>query len=674
MKYPRLLEPLDLGFTQLANRAIMGSMHTGLEEADNGFERMAVFFAERAAAGVGMIITGGISPNVEGRLDKSKLSTVEEAQQHQIITRAVHEANPEAKICLQILHGGPLAHTTKLVSPSGIRSRISPLQPAELDADGVERHINDHANCAAMAQMAGYDGVEIIGSAGYLISTFLVEKTNRRSDQYGGCFENRMRFAVEIVKRSRAAVGPDFIIAFRVPAMDMLQGGLHWNEIVTLAKAVEAAGATIISTHFTWHESAVPTITTRVPRAAFAPVTGRLREHVNVPVITSNRINLPSVAEEVLEEGYADLVSMARPMLADSQFMRKTLEGRDEEINICIACNQACLDNAVKGEMVSCLVNPRACHETLLNYSPVTTPKNLAVVGAGPAGLAFATTAAERGHQVTLFEADSEIGGQFNLAKRIPGKEEYQGTVSYYQRMIEKFNVDLRLNQRVSCETLLAENFDHIVVATGISPRTPDLPGVDHPKVMGYIEAIHHPEKVGKRVAVMGAGGIGFDVSELISHSGVSASLDRDVFAREWGIDFDNHPPGGVTGVEPFMAPSPREITLLQRKQTSVGKGLGKTSGWAHKMALKRRHVKMLNAVSYEKIDDAGLHILRDGQPELIEADTIILCTGQEPDNALFLALQTAGASCDVIGGAFEASELDAKRAIKQACYLAAEI
>ncbi len=674
MKYPKLLEPLDLGFTTIKNRSIMGSMHTGLEEMDGGFERMAAYFAERAANNIGMIITGGIAPNEESSLGGAAMSSDEEAAKHRIVTKAVHDAAPDVKICMQILHPGPLANNPKMVAPSAVRSRIARHVPNELDKAGIQKQIDDHVRCAVMAQKAGYDGVEIIGSAGYLISTFLVSKTNLREDEYGGPFENKMRFALEIVEQTRAAVGDDFILIFRIAAMDMLEGGMSWEEIVTLGKALEQAGATIISTHFTWHESAVPTIATMVPRAAFTSVTGRLRKEVGIPVITSNRINMPDVAEDVLARGDADLVSMARPLLADSEFMRKAVEGREDEINTCIACNQACLDHTFMGKLTTCLVNPRACHETKLNYDPTSSPKHIAVVGAGPAGLAYATVAAERGHKVTLFEASSEIGGQFNLAKTIPGKEEFYETLRYYSRMIEVHDIDLRLNTKADATLLKEGGFDHIIVSTGIKPRTPDIDGINHSKVVGYIDAIKGNKEIGKKVAIIGAGGIGFDVSELISHTGTSGAVDRDVFAAEWGVDFENHPRGGVTGVEPQVFKSDREITLLQRKDSRVGAGLGKTTGWTHRIALTRRGVGMMNGVEYVKIDDGGLHILQGGQPQTLDVDTIIVCAGQDPLQDVYQDLQGSGTSVDLIGGAFEAKELDAKAAINQASYLAAAI
>ncbi len=669
--YPHLFAPLDLGFTTIKNRAIMGSMHTGLEEAENGYERMAAFYAERAAGGVGMIITGGISPNEEGGIG-AKLSTPEDAAQHRCITQAVHGADADVKICLQILHMGPLAGTETLVAPSAIKSPIARHIPNELDQAGIQKQIDDFANCAAMAEQAGYDGIEIIGSAGYLLSAFLVQKTNRRTDDYGGTYENRMRFPLDVTKACRKAVRDDFIIIFRIAAMDMLQDGMSWDEIVQLSQALEQAGVNIISTHFTWHESAVPTIATMVPRAAFTSVTKRVRDAVSIPCITSNRINMPHVAEDVLLRGDADLVSMARPMLADSDFMLKAEQGRDDEINTCIACNQACLDHTFAGKITSCLVNPRACHETMLAYEPTQAPKHIAVIGAGPAGLAYAVTAAERGHKISLFEAADEIGGQFNLAKRIPGKEEFHETIRYYTRMLAKLKIDVRLNTHATPDMLTG--FDHIIVATGITPRVPDIDGIMHEKVVSYIDVIRGKVTLGEKVAIMGAGGIGFDVAELISHAGVSAALDIDVFAKEWGIDFKNHPRGGVTGIEPQTARATREVYLMQRKDSRVGRGLGKTTGWTHRLTLARRGVKMLNGVDYIGIDDAGLHILLNGKPELLGVDQVIICAGQESRTGLYDALQAAGVTAALVGGAYKAAELDAKAAIYQASHMAAHI
>jgi len=672
-KYPKLFSPLDLGFTQLKNRALMGSMHTALEEVEGGFERLAAYFAERARGGVGMMITGGISPNEEGSMG-SEMSTPEHAEGHRQVTDAVHAVDPDIKMCMQILHAGPLAHTPTMVAPSAVPSRLSRMVPNELDEAGVQKQINDHVNCAKMAKLAGYDGVEIIGSAGYLLSTFLVEKTNQRQDQWGGDYENRMRFPLEIMRRCRAEVGENFILIFRIAAMDMLQGGMSWDEVVLLAKEMEKAGATIISTHFTWHESAVPTIATMVPRAAFSGVTGRLRKELNIPTITSNRINMPDVAEQVLADGDADIVSMARPMLADAELVLKAFEGREDEINTCIGCNQACLDHGFEGKEISCLVNPRALNETLLNYEPTEAPKKIAVVGAGPAGLAYATVASGRGHSVTLFDAGSEIGGQFNLAKQIPGKEEFYETLRYYRRMMDVNHVDLQLNRKVTAAELKLGGFEHVVVATGITPRMPQLEGIDHPSVVSYVDVLRGNVEVGKRVAVMGAGGIGFDVSEFITHVGVSGALDKDVFAREWGIDFKNHPRGGVTGVTPQVEESGRQVYLMQRKSTRVGRGLGKTTGWTHRMSLDKRGVQMINGIDYEKVDDQGLHVTVAGVPQLFEVDTVIVCAGQVPKRDLYDELSDSGIATSLIGGAFEASELDAKAAIKQASYLAAAV
>jgi 2,4-dienoyl-CoA reductase (NADPH2) len=673
-RYPHVFSPLDLGFVRLKNRILMGSMHTGLEEAENGFERMAAYYAERARGGVGMIITGGIAPNEEGGTG-AKLETAEEARQHRAITDAVHAADPDVKICLQILHSGALVRKPICVAPSAVKSRIGAFTPNELDEAGVEKQIRDFANCAARAKEAGYDGVEIIGSAGYLISTFLVRRTNLRRDRWGGSWDNRMRFAVEVVERVRAAVGRQFLVIFRISAMDMLDEGLAWDEVVSLGRAIEAAGANVISTHFCWHEAPVPTIATMVPRAAFASVTGRLRRELSIPTITSNRINTPQVAEDVLARGDADLVSMARPMLADPDLVAKAARGLEDEINTCIACNQACLDHTFSGrKQVSCLVNPRACNETLLRYERASARKRVAVVGAGPAGLAFANVAAERGHTVTLFDAAGEIGGQFNLARRIPGKEEFHETLRYFGRRLEVLDVDVRLGERVSAARLAEGGFDEIVVATGIEPRQPAIDGIDHPMVVPYIDAILGRRTIGKRVAILGAGGIGFDVAELITHAGTSAALDVDVFAKEWGIDFVKHPRGGVTGVKPQVAKADREVWLMQRKTDPLGKTLGRTTGWTHRATLTRRGVKMVNGVEYLRIDDAGLHARVHGEPALFAVDTVIVCAGQTPLRTLHDELAARGVASHLVGGAFEAAELDAKRAIDQACRLAATI
>ncbi len=673
--YPHLLAPLDLGFTTLRNRTLMGSMHTGLEEMPNGFQRMAAFFAERARGGVGLIVTGGVGPNEEGsvRAGAAKLSTVEEAEEHKIVTQAVHEAG--GKICMQILHAGRYAYSPKLVAPSAIQAPINPFTPRELDEEGIEKQIQDFVNCARLAQQAGYDGVEIMGSEGYFINQFLVAHTNHRTDRWGGSYENRMRLPVEIVTRVRDAVGPNFIIIYRLSMLDLIEGGSEWSEVVTLAKAIEQAGATLINTGIGWHEARIPTIATKVPRAAFTKVTAKLRGEVKIPLITTNRINTPEVAEQVLAEGDADMVSMARPFLADPEFVNKAAAGHGETINTCIGCNQACLDHTFSGKLTSCLVNPRACHETELNYIPTSTVKKIAVVGAGPAGLAAATVAAERGHDVTLFDSAAEIGGQFNVAKRVPGKEEFYETLRYFGNRLQETGVTLRLNTRVGVNELLAGGFDEVVLATGIVPRTPDIPGVDHPKVIGYLDAILERKPVGQKVAVIGAGGIGFDVSEYITHDGESTSLDREAFWKEWGIDLGLQARGGVAGVKPAPHAAKRQVYLLQRKKSKVGNGLGKTTGWIHRAGLKNKHVQMISAVEYLQIDDAGLHIrVAEGEPVVLPVDTVILCAGQEPLRELQNGLQAAGVSVHLIGGADVAAELDAKRAIDQGCRLAASL
>jgi 2,4-dienoyl-CoA reductase (NADPH2) len=673
--FPHLLAPLELGFTTLRNRTLMGSMHTGLEEMPNGFERMAAFFAERARGGVGLIVTGGVGPNEEGsvRAGAAKLSTPEEAEEHKVVTQAVHDAG--GKICMQILHAGRYAYSPQLVGPSAIQAPINPFTPRELDEDGIEKQIRDFVNCASLAQEAGYDGVEIMGSEGYFINQFLVAHTNHRSDRWGGSYENRMRLPVEIVRRVREAVGSEFIIIYRLSMLDLMEGGSTWDEVLMLAKAIEQAGATLINTGIGWHEARIPTIATKVPRAAFTKVTAKLRGQVGIPLVTTNRINTPEVAEQVLAEGDADMVSMARPFLADPDFVNKAAADRSDTINTCIGCNQACLDHTFSGKLTTCLVNPRACYETELNYIPTTTIKKIAVVGAGPAGLAAATVAAERGHQVTLFDSSSEIGGQFNIAKRVPGKEEFFETLRYFKSKLQSTGVDVRLNTRVSAADLLAGGFDEIILATGIAPRTPDIPGIDHPMVISYIDAILQRKPVGQHVAVIGAGGIGFDVSEFITHNGLSTSLDREAFWREWGIDLALEARGGVAGVQPEPHAPARQVYLLQRKKSKVGNGLGKTTGWIHRTGLKNKHVQMISAVEYLAVDDKGLHIrVADGEPQVLPVDTVIVCAGQDPLRELQAELEAAGRQVHLIGGADVAVELDAKRAINQGSRLAAEV
>ncbi len=673
--YPNLLQPLDLGFTTLKNRVLMGSMHTGLEERPGGFERMAAYFAERARGGVGLMVTGGIAPNAVGGVYKgaAKLTTPEEAAQHRIVTEAVHAA--DGKICLQILHAGRYAFSPELVAPSAIQAPINPFKPRELTSDEIWQQVDDFVNCAQMARLAGYDGVEVMGSEGYFINQFLVSHTNQRNDEWGGEFANRMRLPVEIVRRTREAVGEDFIIIYRLSMLDLLDSGSNWDEIVELARAIEAAGATIINTGIGWHEARIPTIATKVPRGAFVSVTAKLRGEVGIPLVATNRINTPEVAEQAIASGAADMVSMARPFLADPEFVNKAAAGQPERINTCIACNQACLDHTFSGKLSSCLVNPRACHETELVYLPLEQPKKLVVIGAGPAGLSAATVAARRGHKVTLFDAGSEIGGQFNVAKRVPGKEEFYETLRYFSHLLQETGVEVRLNTRVSAQDILDGGFDEVILATGIVPRTPDIPGISHPKVLSYLQAIARHEQVGRRVAVIGAGGIGFDVSELLTHTGKPASLDTQVFWREWGIDPGLTARGGVAGVEPEFPASPREVYLLQRKSSKVGAGLGKTTGWIHRADLSKKKVQMINSVEYLKIDDAGLHVsIAGGAPQLLEVDNIVICAGQTSQRELQERLESGGLTVHLAGGADVAAELDAKRAIDQGARIAAVI
>ncbi len=670
--YPHLNAELDLGFTTLRNRVLMGSMHVGLEEAPNGFERMAAFYAERARGEVGLIVTGGIAPNERGRPMKGGAMMVNEheADQHRIVTQAVHAEG--GKIAMQILHFGRYAYQPGLVAPSALQAPINPFVPHALTGDEVEQTIEDFVRCAALARHAGYDGVEIMGSEGYLINEFIAARTNHRDDEWGGSYAGRMRFAVEIVRRTRQRVGRDFIIIYRLSMLDLVEGGSTLEEVIALAQAIEAAGATLLNTGIGWHEARIPTIATKVPRAAYAWVTQRVMGQVGIPLITSNRINTPEVAERLLAEGYADMVSMARPLLADGDFVRKARQGRADEINTCIACNQACLDHTFGGKITSCLVNPRACHETELVIAPAPAAKRIAVVGAGPAGLSFAVTAAQRGHAVTLFDAASEIGGQFNIAKKVPGKEEFHETLRYFRRQLELGGVALQLGHRVEAAQLIEGGYDEIVLATGIRPRVPAIDGVDHPKVLGYLDVLQGDRPVGERVAIIGAGGIGFDVAEYLTHAGDSGAVAPRKFYAEWGIDTDYAQAGGLA--QPQAEPSPRRVHLLQRKSTKVGDQLGKTTGWIHRTSLKARSVAMGSGVAYERIDDAGLHITVDGQPQLLEVDNVVLCAGQEPQRELHAALSAAGCSVHLIGGADVAAELDAKRAILQGTTLAASL
>ncbi|MFG2373046.1 FAD-dependent oxidoreductase [Streptomyces sp. NPDC048504] len=669
-RYPHLLNPLDLGFTTLPNRVLMGSMHIGLEEAERGFERMAEFYAARARGGVGLIVTGGIAPNEAGRPYEggAKLTTDAEAEQHAEITAAVHREG--GRIAMQILHFGRYAYHQDLVAPSAVQAPISPFPPRALTDDEVEQTVEDYARAARLARQAGYDGVEIMGSEGYLINEFIAAQTNHRDDRWGGSYENRMRFPVEIVRRVREAVGEDFIIVYRLSMLDLVPGGSALDEVIRLAKAVEAAGATIINTGIGWHEARIPTIATSVPRGAYTWVTKKLMGAVSVPLVTTNRINTPELAEWLLADGYADMVSMARPMLADPDFVAKAAADRSDAINTCIGCNQACLDHTFSGKITSCLVNPRACHETELVLAPTRLRKRVAVVGAGPAGLACAVSAAERGHEVTLFDAASEIGGQLNVARQVPGKQEFDETLRYFRTRLAEHEVDVRLNTPVGADDLA--DYDEVVVATGVSPRTPDIPGVDHPSVVGYLDVLRDRVPVGDRVAILGAGGIGFDVAEFLTDGGDKASEDPATYFRAWGVDMDYAAPGGLAA--PERPAPPRSVHLLQRKATKVGAGLGKTTGWIHRTELKHRGVTMVPGVQYDLIDDAGLHVTVDGRSTVLEVDTVVLCTGQDPRRDLYDELTAAGRSVHLIGGADVAAELDAKRAIKQGTEVAAAL
>ncbi len=669
--YPHLLEPLDLGFTTLKNRVLMGSMHIGLEEAPQGYERMAAFYAERARGDVGLIVTGGVSPNDDGVVfaHGTKLDSIEEAEKHKVVTQAVHDAG--GKIAMQILHTGRYSYQANNVAPSAIQAPINPVKPKALSSAEVQQTIDDFANCAKLAQYAGYDGVEIMGSEGYLINEFIAARTNHRDDEWGGSYENRIRFPIEIVKRTRDLVGENFIIIYRLSMLDLVEGGSSLEEVIQLAKAIEQAGATIINTGIGWHEARIPTIATKVPRAAFTWVTEKLKGSVSIPLITSNRINTPEMAEYVLASGHADMISMARPMLADAEFVLKASQGRSDEINTCIGCNQACLDHIFSMTVATCLVNPRACYETELIFKEANIEKNIAVIGAGPAGLSFAVYAASRGHKVKVFDSGDQIGGQFNIAKTIPGKEEFYETLRYFKRQIElQPNIELVLNHTVTYEELSQADYDEIVVATGVTPRQLQFEGINHPKVLSYLQVLKERVPVGKRVAIIGAGGIGFDTAEYLSHEGESGSLNPEKFYAEWGIDTSYENVGGLK--QPELEKSEREIYLLQRKTAAVGSGLGKTTGWIHRTGLKHRDVKMVAGASYDKVDDQGLHITVNDHQIVLEVDNVVICAGQESYTAMYDQLKADGKNVHLIGGAKEAGELDAKRAIRQGAELAA--
>ncbi len=668
--FPHLFAPLDLGFTTLPNRVLMGSMHTGLEDHRRDYEKLAAYFAERARGGVGLMVTGGLAPNIAGWLKPfgGRLSMPWHVARHRQVTRAVRAEG--GRICLQILHAGRYGYQPLSVAPSKIKSPITPFTPRALSTRGVERTIRDFVACAKLAQDAGYDGVEIMGSEGYLINQFVVARTNTRSDAWGGSVEKRQRFAIEIVRRTREAVGRNFIIIYRLSMLDLVDNAQSWDEIVQLAKAIEAAGATIINTGIGWHEARVPTIVTSVPRAAFAWVTRKLKGEVAIPLITTNRINMPEVAEKILADGDADMVSMARPLLADSEWVNKAKVGRSNRINTCIACNQACLDHVFENKHASCLLNPRACHETELIIGKSSARKNIAVVGSGPAGLACATTLAERGHKVTLFDAAAEIGGQFNMAKRIPGKEEFHETLRYYTHRIADTGVELRLNTAATTQSL--RGFDAVILATGVTPRALKIPGAERSNVLSYLDVILLGKPVGKRVAIIGAGGIGFDAAEFLTQAEPSPTTDIPRWSHEWGVDQTYANRGGLA--KPAPEASERDVWLLQRTPGTPGKRLNKTTGWVHRAALKMKNVKMLGGVNYERIDDAGLHVVIDAKPQIIQVDNLVVCAGQEPRRELYADLKAAGMDVHLIGGADVAAELDAKRAIAQGTRLAARL
>ncbi|MBY0240854.1 MAG: NADPH-dependent 2,4-dienoyl-CoA reductase [Burkholderiaceae bacterium] len=675
-RYAHLLAPLDLGFTTLRNRVIMGSMHTGLEDRFFNYGKLAAFYRERAAGGVGLIVTGGISPNRQGWLLPlgGTLNFAGDVHNHRKLTRAVHGEG--GKILMQILHAGRYGYHPFVVSAAGHQSPISPFKPGPLTEAGIESTIRDYVRCARLAQQAGYDGVEVMGSEGYLLNQFLCARTNTRTDRWGGAIENRMRLPVDIVRRIRQAVGREFIIMYRHSLLDLVEGGNTWDDVVTVAKALQQAGATILNTGIGWHEARVPTIVTSVPRAAFASVAGRLRKEVSIPVVASNRINMPDEAEAIIARGDADMVSMARPFLADPQFVAKAAAGRSDEINTCIGCNQACLDHTFKNKRASCLVNPRACHETELQYVRKARARKVAVVGAGPAGLSAATVAAECGHQVTLFDASDKVGGQFKVAMQIPGKEEFAETLRYFTRKLELTGVDVRLNTRITREALLAGGYDDVIVATGVKVRLPPIPGIEHAKVLSYLDVLQHKKPVGKRVAIIGAGGIGFDVGEYLLHDPRQPlPMPVEHWTREWGVDLKATTGGGL--VDAQLEQPVRQLYLLQRKSTKLGAGLGKTSGWVHRAVLARNGVVMLGGVQYDKIDDQGLHITVDGEQRLLAVDNVVICAGQDSLAELMPPegdKQQGGPRFYKIGGAALAAELDAKRAIKEGAELAASL
>jgi len=669
--YSKLLSPLDLGFTILKNRVLMGSMHTGLEEHPEGTERMAAFFGERAKGGCGLIVTGGYGPTKRGTThpDTKMIETAQDIAKHRVITDEVHKYG--SKICMQILHTGRYAFNPNPIAPSAIQAPINIYKPEACTEQMIEEEINGFVDLALKAQQANYDGVEVMGSEGYFINQFIALRTNQRDDEWGGAYENRIKLGVEIVRRIREAAGKKFIIIFRLSMMDLVEGGSSFEEVVQLGQAIEKAGATIINTGIGWHEARIPTIQTKVPRAAFTWVTAKYKEHFTIPVITSNRINTPEKAEEVLQNGDADMISMARPFLADAEFVNKAASGRSDEINTCIGCNQACLDHIFMGKMTSCLVNPRACFETKINIIPSQTIKKIAVVGAGPAGLSAATTLAEAGHEVTLFDGENSIGGQFNIAKQVPGKEEFEETIRYFTRKLELTGVKVKLNTRISANELNNSDFEDVVIATGINPRTPPIEGIGHAKVLNYIDVLKHKKAVGKKVAVIGAGGIGFDVSEYLVHSGEATSQNIAAYMKEWGVDMTLKARAGIEGVKAQVAAPAREVYLLQRKESKVGAGLGKTTGWIHRTGLKNKQVKMLSSCEYHKIDDAGLHLSIAGERQVLDVDNVIICAGQDPAREIIEGLNK---SYHLIGGADVAAELDAKRAIKQGLLLATKL